>query len=50
MSQSLKKRAANGEQIYKLLPEAFAVVFEAVKNVLGITPHDVQLLAAIAMG
>jgi len=48
-SQSLKKRAVNGEQINKLLPEAYALVFEAVKSALGILPHDVQLLAAIAM-
>jgi len=48
-SHSLKKRAVNGEQIYRLLPEAYALVFEAVNNALGIIAHDVQLLAAIAM-
>ena len=47
--QNLKQRTANGEQIQTLLPEAFALVFTAVKSALRITPHDVQLLAAIAM-
>ncbi len=49
ISQNLKQRAANGEQMQTLLPEAFALVFTAVENALKITPHDVQLLAAIAM-
>lgn len=42
-SQALKERAESGEQILELLPEAFAIVFEAVKRTLSITPFDVQL-------
>jgi preprotein translocase subunit SecA len=49
LSQALKERAESGEQIQELLPEAFALVFEAVKRTLSITPFDVQLLAASAM-
>jgi preprotein translocase subunit SecA len=49
LSQALKERAESGEQIQELLPEAFAIVFEAVKRTLSITPFDVQLLAASAM-
>lgn len=49
MSQELKMRVKEGEQTQKLLPKAFAIVFEAVKRTLGITPFDVQLLAAISM-
>jgi len=49
MSQKLKDRAVNGETPQTLMPEAFAIVFEAVKRTLGITPFDVQLVAAAAM-
>ncbi len=49
MSQELKMRVKEGEQAQKLLPKAFAIVFEVVKRTLGITPFDVQLLAAISM-
>ena len=49
MSQKLKERAMNGEEPQALMPEAFAIVFEAVQRTLGITPFDVQLIAAAAM-
>jgi preprotein translocase subunit SecA len=49
MSRNLQKRAADGEEEEQLLPEAFALVYEAVKRALGITPHDNQLMAAAAM-
>ena len=49
MSQSLKDRALQGAKIEDLAPEAYAIVFEAVKRTLGLTPFDVQLLAAAAM-
>ncbi len=49
MSQKLKVRVENGGETRQLMPEAFALVFEAVKRTLGITPFDVQLLAATAM-
>ncbi len=49
MSHQLRNRTASGEDEKQLLPEAFALVFEAVKRTLGITPHDEQLMAADAM-
>jgi len=49
LSISLKKRAINGEKTEDLMPGLFAVVFEAVKRTLDITPFDVQLIAAAAM-
>ncbi|HEX3025894.1 MAG TPA: accessory Sec system translocase SecA2 [Clostridia bacterium] len=49
LSRQLRARALDGEPEQQLLPEVFAVVFEVVKRVLGITPFDVQLLAAAAM-
>lgn len=48
-SQHLKRRAAAGEAVFALLPEAFALVFMAARQALGLAAHDVQLLAAIAM-
>jgi preprotein translocase subunit SecA len=48
-SEALKVRAVGDECIQDLLPEAFALVFEAVKRTLNITPFDSQLLAASAM-
>jgi preprotein translocase subunit SecA len=48
-SGQLKARAAQGEEEQVLLPEAFALVFEAVKRALGLTAHDNQLIAAAAM-
>lgn len=49
MSHALKERALNGETLQILLPEAFAVTFEAIKRTLGLTPFDVQLLAAAVL-
>ena len=44
-----KARHANGETLDQLLPEAFAVVREAGKRVLGMRHFDVQLLGGIAL-
>ncbi len=44
-----KKRVADGESLDSLLPEAFAVVREAAKRVLGLRPFDVQLLGGIIL-
>ena len=44
-----KKRLANGETLDDLLPEAFAVICEADKRILGTYPYDVQILGGIAM-
>ncbi|MDP8970668.1 MAG: preprotein translocase subunit SecA [Actinomycetota bacterium] len=45
----LKERAADGETLDDLLPEAFATVREAAKRVLGQRPFDVQVLGGIAL-
>ncbi|KAL0845828.1 hypothetical protein Bca101_019074 [Brassica carinata] len=43
-TDALKQRAQQGESMDSLLPEAFAVVREASKRVLGLRPFDVQLI------
>ncbi len=45
----LKGRAANGETLDALLPEAFAVVREASKRVLQMRHFDVQLIGGMAL-
>ncbi|WP_018130329.1 preprotein translocase subunit SecA [Effusibacillus pohliae] len=44
-----KQRLENGESLDDLLPEAFAVVREAAKRVLGKRHFDVQLLGGIVL-
>lgn len=44
-----KKRIDDGETLDDLLVEAFAVVREASKRVLGLRPFNVQLIGAIAL-
>jgi preprotein translocase subunit SecA len=44
-----KERIAKGESLDDLLPEAFAVVREASKRVLGQRHYDVQLIGGIAL-
>lgn len=44
-----KKRLANGETLDDILPEAFAVVREASKRVLGLRHFDVQLMGGIIL-
>lgn len=44
-----KRRIAKGESLNKLLPEAFAVVCEADKRILGMRPYDVQIMGGIAL-
>lgn len=44
-----KERLANGEKLNTLLPEAFAVVREASKRVLGMRHFDVQLIGGIVL-
>jgi len=44
-----KQRLADGEQLDKLLPEAFAVVREAGERVLGLRHFDVQLIGGMAL-
>ncbi|XWS76733.1 hypothetical protein CRYUN_Cryun01aG0203100 [Craigia yunnanensis] len=45
----LKERASQGESLDSLLPEAFAVVREASKRVLGLRPFDVQLIGGMVL-
>ncbi|THU44118.1 hypothetical protein C4D60_Mb02t04030 [Musa balbisiana] len=45
----LKERARNDEPLDSLLPEAFAVVREASKRVLGLRPFDVQLIGGMVL-
>jgi|UniRef100_A0A7C5EQR8 preprotein translocase subunit SecA len=44
-----KERLDRGEPLDDLLPEAFAVVREASRRVLGLRPFDVQLLGGIVL-
>ena len=44
-----KKRYADGETLDELLPEAFSVVREASKRVLGMRHFDVQLVGGIIL-
>ena len=44
-----KQRIANGESLDSVLPEAFAVVREAGKRVLGMRHYDVQLVGGIVL-
>lgn len=45
----LQERAKQGESLDSLLPEAFAVVREASKRVLGLRPFDVQLIGGMVL-
>ena len=44
-----KERLSKGETLDDLLPEAFAVVREADKRVLGMEPYRVQLIGGIIL-
>lgn len=48
-TRELRERLARGEQLDRLLPEAYAVVREADLRVVGKFPYDNQVLAAIVM-
>ena len=48
-TDEFKKRIADGESLDDLLPEAFAVVREASKRVLGMRHFDVQLIGGIIL-
>ena len=45
----LKKRAQEGEDLDKLLPEAYALVREAAVRSLGQRPFDTQMIGAIVL-
>ena len=44
-----KQRIANGESLDKILPEAFAVVREASRRVIGLRHYDVQLIGGMVL-
>lgn len=44
-----KERLKNGENLDDLLVEAYAVVCEADKRILGMMPYDVQIIGGIAL-
>ena len=49
VTYELKARLGSGETTDDLLPDAFAVMREASKRVLGMRPFDVQLMGAITL-
>jgi preprotein translocase subunit SecA len=48
-TQEFRDRFAKGESLDDLLPEAFAVVREAARRVIGERHYDVQLMGGIAL-
>ena len=48
-TDSFRQRVANGESLDAILPEAFAVVREAGKRVLGMRHYDVQMIGGMAL-
>ena len=48
-TDEFRQRYQNGETLDELLTEAFAVVREAAKRVLGLFPYHVQLMGGIVL-
>ena len=48
-TEEFKMRITNGESLDSVLPEAFAVVREAAKRVLGMRHYDVQLIGGMIL-
>ena len=48
-TEEFKMRITNGESLDSVLPEAFAVVREATKRVLGMRHYDVQLIGGMIL-
>ncbi len=48
-TDEFRERVANGESLDNLLPEAFAVMREAAKRVLGERHYDVQLVGGVIL-
>ena len=48
-TQEFKQRIERGETLDEILPEAFAVVREAAKRVLGQRHYDVQLIGGMVL-
>ena len=49
MTSEFKERLSNGETLDDILPEAFAVVREASKRVLGLRQYDVQFIGGMVL-
>ena len=49
MTNEFKERLSKGETLDDILPEAFAVVREASKRVLGLRQYDVQLIGGMVL-
>ena len=49
MTGIFKERLSNGAELDDILPEAYAVVREAAKRVLGQRHYDVQLIGGIIL-
>ncbi len=48
-TDEFRQRIADGQSLDKLLPEAFAVVREASRRVLGMRHYDVQMIGGIVL-
>jgi len=48
-TEEFKQRVAGGESLERLLPEAFAVVREGAKRVLGMRHYDVQMIGGMVL-
>ena len=48
-TEEFKERYAKGESLDDLLPEAFALVREGAKRVLGLFPYKVQIMGGITL-
>ena len=48
-TDEFRKRVADGESLGRILPEAFAVVREASRRVLGLRHYDVQLIGGMVL-
>ena len=48
-TEEYKERYAKGESLDSLLPEAFALVREGAKRVLGLFPYKVQIMGGITL-
>ncbi len=49
MTETFRKRIADGESLDSILPEAFALAREAARRKLGERPYDVQVLGSIVL-
>ncbi|MDR1430358.1 MAG: preprotein translocase subunit SecA, partial [Spirochaetaceae bacterium] len=49
VTASFRERAAGGESLDAILPEAFALAREAARRKLGERPYDVQVLGSIVL-